>query len=63
VRDNRNIGLLVGGRARVRISNSTFTANATGILLSGTVESRGKNTIRGNGTNIAGGTLTPFAGL
>ena len=45
-----------------RLSNSTVTNNGVGAHASGGVlETRGNNTIRGNGTNVSG-TLTPVSG-
>ena len=63
LRDN-GAGLDVRETSVVRISNSTITGNAIGIVNTGTVETRGNNTIRGNTTtDLAGDALTPIAGL
>jgi hypothetical protein len=62
---NGTIGLYVTTRgATARISNSTFTANATGIRNNngGTVETRQNNTVRGNTTNVSG-PLTVIGGV
>jgi hypothetical protein len=45
-----------------RLSNSTVTNNGIGVNVSGGVlETRGNNTVRGNGTNVSG-SLTPISG-
>ncbi len=45
-----------------RLSRSTVTNNGTGLLVSGGVlETRGNNTVRGNGSDVSG-PLTPIAG-
>jgi hypothetical protein len=64
VRDG-GTGLEVKSGSIARISNSTFTANTTGIRNFHVVETRGNNTIRGNGTDVLGGSLalTPFPAL
>jgi Right handed beta helix region len=56
-------GLVVGAGSTARISSSTFVNNATGIGNSGTVETRGNNTIRGNTANTAGNALSAIGGL
>jgi hypothetical protein len=53
--------VVVSGVARV--SNSTFTNNETGLRrTSGTLFSRGNNTVHGNGTNTVG-TITALGGI
>jgi hypothetical protein len=51
--------------ARLTLSGNTITGEATGIAHpSGTpIESRGNNTIRNNGADVAGDPLTPIPGL
>lgn len=63
-RDNGGAGLHVGGGSVARMFDSTSTANGAGIRgnAGSTVETRGNNTIRGNGIDVIG-TLTPFPGL
>ena len=62
VRD-AGIGLLVAG-GTARISNSAFIANSVGItIVSGAVETRQNNTVRGNTSAQIQGTLTPLSGL
>ena len=59
---NGGSGLIVIGTGVGRISNSTFTDNTFGVANSGlALETRGNNTVRGNGTNISGA-LTPVGG-
>ena len=60
LRDNGDVGLLVGNTSTVRISRSTVTRNARGIVPIGTVETSQDNIIRDNTANISEGTLTPF---
>jgi hypothetical protein len=46
----------------VFLSTNTITGNDTGVVLAlGTCFSRGNNTIAANGTDVSGGTLTPFS--
>jgi hypothetical protein len=57
-------GLLVEAGSTARISNSTFTANETGISNSGSVGTRQNNTVRGNTTSeTSGNPLTPVPGV
>jgi hypothetical protein len=60
---NGGAGLLVAAGGFGRTSNSTFTGNTIGISNGGTIETRGNNTVRGNGTNLSGGALTQIGGL
>jgi hypothetical protein len=61
---NGGNGLAVNLGGAARISNSTFTSNATGINnISGTVETRENNTVRGNTNNQVSGALTPIGGI
>ena len=57
-------GLRLDSAAIARISNSTFTRNATGISNGGggLVETRANNTVRGNTTDVSG-SLTPIGAL
>jgi hypothetical protein len=59
-RGNSLWGLHVGTESIVRISNSTFTNNGVGIENNGAVETRGNNTVSGNGTDLLGDPLTPL---
>jgi hypothetical protein len=56
-----SVSNLAGSLARV--SNSTFTANGTGLSISvgGTLQTRQNNIVEGN-TNDVSGTLTPING-
>lgn len=45
------------------LSSNTITGNSSGVFTTGTCFSRGNNTIVANGTNVSGGTLTPFSPL
>lgn len=51
-----------GGAGVVRISSCLVSDNATGLAVgaSGSIETRGNNTVAGNGTNVSGA-LTPLA--
>jgi hypothetical protein len=62
VAHDNGIGLAVGDTSLVRILNSTFTNNTTGIQNQGTVETRRNNTVRDNGTDVDG-TLTSIGGI
>lgn len=56
-------GLHVNSGSTARISNSVFTSNGTGLEnASGTLQSRGNNTVAGNGTNTSG-IITALAGI
>lgn len=62
--NNTSNGFRVAGSGTpiMRVSNSTATNNATGFIqTTGTFESRGTNTVRGNGANTVG-TITAIAG-
>ena len=60
---NNHTAIFSGGGGTVRVSNSTVTNNQVGLAMySATLESRGNNTVRGNGTNVDG-TITPFSGM
>ena len=63
--NNTSDGFRVAGTgtpAIMRVSNSAATNNATGFRqTTGTFESRGNNTVRGNGANTVG-TITPITG-
>ena len=54
---NGQAGLLVGSPAIARISNSTFTDNATGISNTGTIRTLGNNVVDGNTSDAVGGTV------
>jgi len=60
---NGGSGLVVASGATARISNSTFTGNAFGIVNFGTVETRQNNTVRGNTTGLTGNAPTPIGGV
>jgi hypothetical protein len=57
-------GLANFGSAEVRVSNSEFTNNTTGIsnTFGGTVKTLGNNLVAGNTTNVDGTAPTPLAG-
>jgi len=59
---NGDGGLTVFGGGIARVSNSTFTGNATGIANFGIVETRQNNTVRGNGIDV-GNLLTAIGGV
>jgi hypothetical protein len=64
-RNNAFGGIFVSSLAgsRGRISNSVFTDNTMGVRNEGTVETRGNNTVAGNGTNVFNpGALVPIVG-
>jgi hypothetical protein len=51
VTTDNNFGVTAQSGAVVRVSNSTITANGNGLFGSGTILSRGNNTLEGNGTD------------
>jgi Right handed beta helix region len=63
VSHGNDTGLTVATGGVARISNSTFTGNATGILNGGTTETRGNNTVRGNTANTTNNALSAIGGL
>ena len=60
---NGTHGLNVFTSGSARISNSTFSRNATGINNGGAVETRENNTVTDNTTNLSGNALTPLDGI
>ena len=62
--NNSAYGLMLGAGSAVRLSNSTFTNNGTGIVVfgSGKALTRGNNTVSGNKKDVDG-VLTPLGGV
>ena len=62
--NNSAYGLMLGAGSAVRLSNSAFTNNGTGIVVfgSGKALTRGNNTVSGNKKDVDG-VLTPLGGV
>ena len=60
-RGNGSYGLRVFKSSAARILNSAFTNNVVGLQNDGSLETRGNNTVRGNGTEV-NGPLTAISG-
>ena len=61
IRGSGTAGVLVRFGSAAHVSGSMLNNNRIGILNEGVVETRGDNTMSGNGTEVSGNALVPFA--
>ena len=60
---NTDRGVIAFPSTVVRLSGSTITNNAIGVVNSGTLETRQNNTVRGNGSDTAGSAFVVISGI